>query len=254
MIVDQADFADAVLNPDLTVPSGLLDPHGRPAGKRFDVYRNNVVVSLIDAMQTAFPVVYKLLGESFFKAMAGIYVRAHPPKSPLLMFYGEDFPAFLESFKPVGHLPYLADVARLELLRRHSYHSADVAPISPEELVALSPDDLMIAKLTLVPSTYILASDYPILSIWNMNMAEDAPKPETAGQIVLVTRPHLDVEMTVLDAPTHAFLSDLGGNPLGAAYDAGIQISKDFDLSQAISLLLSQNLVAKIKAKEVIIT
>jgi len=38
----QDSFTDALLNPDLATPSGLVDPKGRVAGKRFDVYRNNV--------------------------------------------------------------------------------------------------------------------------------------------------------------------------------------------------------------------
>ena len=94
MTVSQTDFTAALLNADLATPAGMVDYQGRPAGKRFDVYRNNVVVSLIDAMETAFPAIHKLVGDEFFKAMAGIYVRAHPPTTPMMMFYGEAFPEF----------------------------------------------------------------------------------------------------------------------------------------------------------------
>ena len=32
----QAEFRDALLDPDLPVPAGLTDPQGHPAGRRFD--------------------------------------------------------------------------------------------------------------------------------------------------------------------------------------------------------------------------
>lgn len=82
----QDTFTNALLDPAQPTPDGLIDPNGRVAGKRFDVYRNNVVHSLIDAMGDAFPALKKIVGEDFFDAMAGVYVRAHPPKTPMMMF------------------------------------------------------------------------------------------------------------------------------------------------------------------------
>jgi hypothetical protein len=56
----------------------VTDPAGRPAGARFDVYRNR------EALVTGFPVVHALVGDAFFRAMAGVFLRAHPPTSPIL--------------------------------------------------------------------------------------------------------------------------------------------------------------------------
>ena len=55
MNVDQDAFRAALLDPSLVAPEGLTDGQGRPAGRRFDVYRNNVSVALADALETAFP-------------------------------------------------------------------------------------------------------------------------------------------------------------------------------------------------------
>jgi hypothetical protein len=41
----QTGFATALLDPARPAPEGLVNPFGGPAGKRFDVYRNNVAVS-----------------------------------------------------------------------------------------------------------------------------------------------------------------------------------------------------------------
>jgi putative DNA-binding protein len=237
-----------LLNPNRAHPKELIDPFGRQAGKRFDVYRNNVVASLIDAMQIAFPVINKLIGDVFFKTMAGIYVRKHPPSSPLLMFYGESFPAFLEGFKHVAHLPYLADVARLELARRRCYHAADTVPIEADLLAEIAPEVLMTSTFTLSPALELLSSRYPIFTIWNVNMIEDAPKPEASGEFVLLTRPELDVEMQKIDLATHMFMSTLKTQNLEQAYDAATRVSKDFDLSNAFNLLLKGKIITKVAA------
>ena len=66
MSSDQASFAEALLDPDRRVPDGVTS-HTHPApAKRFAVYRNNVVVSLIDALATRFPAVQRIVGEEFF--------------------------------------------------------------------------------------------------------------------------------------------------------------------------------------------
>ncbi|MCP5072946.1 MAG: DUF2063 domain-containing protein [Rhodobacteraceae bacterium] len=246
MIVGQAEFTCALLNPKQATPAGLTDPKGRPAGKRFDVYRNNVVFSLLDAMETAFPVVQKLVGTDFFRAMAGIYVRKYPPKTPLLMFYGEDFPDFLAGFEPAQKLGYLPDVAGLELARRISYHAADSTTVSADVLGKVAPDAMMQARLTLAPAMQVLSSRYPIASIWEFNMIEGAAKPKPGGQIVLITRPKLDLDMQVVSPATGAFLQSLqNGRSLSDAHDAATAREPGFDLAGAIGLLLSNELINK---------
>ncbi|MEM7438498.1 MAG: DNA-binding domain-containing protein [Pseudomonadota bacterium] len=248
MGVTQLAFTTALLDPDVDVPEGLIGPDGRPAGKRFNVYRNNVIVSLMDAMEDAFPVISKLIGLQNFRNLARIFVKDFPPASPLLMFYGAEFPEFLESFEPLGHVPYLADVARLELARRDAYHAADVVPVSPNALSAVTPERLMDSHFDLAPALQMVASPYPIVTLWHFNMTEGAPKPTPAAEVALITRPQLDLEMQVIGADAAAFLAALQENlTLGEAYESGLTISEDFDLSAAIGLLLSGGLITDIK-------
>ena len=105
----QTDFRAALLDPERAVPKGLTDGEGHPTTRRFAVYRNNVTVSLINALADIFPGVQKITGEEYFRAMAREYVRAHPPSSPLLFLYGQKFADFVENFEPAKTMPYLAD-------------------------------------------------------------------------------------------------------------------------------------------------
>jgi hypothetical protein len=249
MTVNQTVFTQALLNPEMAIPDGLVDPEGRPAGKRFNVYRNNVVVSLMDAMETAFPVVQKLIGAENFRKLAGLYVRQHPPENPMLMFYGGALPAFLEGFEPLASVPYLGDVARLELARRDAYHAADADAISGDTLGAIAPNALMQTTFTLAPSLQIIDSPYPIYGIWHFNMTEEANAPVPAAETVMITRPQLDLEMQVISAGQAAFLRALqSSQALGSAFEAANETEDGFDLSAAIVLMLQSDLIIKLKS------
>ena len=187
---DQASFAEALLDPERRVPDGVTS-HTHPApAKRFAVYRNNVVVSLIDALATRFPALQRIVGEEFFRAMAGVFVRAHPPRSPLMMTYGEDLPAFVETFAPAAELPYLADVARLEAARTRAFHAADATPLPAEAFSDLEPTDLETLRIRFSPSTATVRSSHPIVTIWAMNAdeAEPAPIEDWRGEDALISR------------------------------------------------------------------
>jgi hypothetical protein len=248
MTAFQNEFTSALLDPKKATPNGIIDPDGRVAGKRFDVYRNNVVHSLIEAMGDAFPAIKKIVGDPFFDAMAAVYVRAHPPKTPMMMFYGQDFPAFLQTFEPAAHLPYLADVAALELARRYSYHAADADPVDAMVLTTLAPEALMDACFTFVPSAVLFQVNNPAQSIWQFNMVE--PFQITATQEwVLITRPEMDVVANNLDAATYAFLVAIqGGSTLAVSADAGLTIDPKFDLSAAIGLMMGTQIIHQVKS------
>ncbi len=239
MNVDQTQFRKAILDPGRDVPPGLVDPEGRPAGKRFDVYRNNVIVSLSNALGEAFPVIRKLLGDNNFSILAGHFVRAHPPASPLIATYGDALPGFLEGFEPVRSLGYLPDIARLELALRKSYHAADAAPIDSARLQELSPDRLMETRFALAPALRLVRSDWPIVAIWRFN-AEDGPKPEMGPETALVTRPEFDPILTALSPAGHGFLAELAqGRTFGAALETATEQDPDFDLTPALAALVS---------------
>ncbi|MEM6386950.1 MAG: DNA-binding domain-containing protein [Pseudomonadota bacterium] len=245
MTVDQATFGQAVLSPEAQRPSGLSDGAGRPAGRRFDVYRNNVAVSLTEALETAFPVIRKLVGDSNFKLLAGTFFRKHPPMSPLMMFYGDEMPSFLETFEPTQSLGYLPDVARLELALRQSYHAADHDPIDPTDLQVLSPDMLMASNLHLAPSLRVVRSNWPIYAIWRFNM-DDGPKPAATAEDVVVLRANMDPKPVLLPPGAGSFLTAItSGKPLGEAFEAAINEVPTFDLSATLALLLGSNSIAK---------
>lgn len=238
----QTAFAQAVLDPAAPVPEGVIDPLGRPAPRRFDVYRNNVAASLVAALEDGFPVVQKLVGEAFFKAMALVYLREEPPDSPVLMGYGAGFPAFLERFPPVAHLGYLPDVARLDLALRESYHAADAEPVPIEVLARLGSEALLARRVRLAPSLRLLRSRWPVQSIWCANR-EDGPPPVTEPQDVLVLRPVFDPRPHRLGPGQGQVIAALlAGESLGAALEA----SPACDAGALLTVLMQNRAIVEI--------
>ncbi|HET7851231.1 MAG TPA: DNA-binding domain-containing protein [Methyloceanibacter sp.] len=244
----QDEFAEALLSATTPVPSCLKGSGIRRADRRFAVYRNNVAASLIEALGARFPVVKRLVGEEFFSAMAHAFVLREPPFSPLLIHYGETFAAFIAEFEEAKPLPYLADVARFEFARGVAYHAADAEPLPRAAFASLAAGGVGAVRVTLHPSVGIVASAYPVLSIWEVNQAT-AVKPVShwGPEAALVARPFLEVETRRIGAGTAAFLAALrGGSTIAEAEEIATAAVADFNASDGLAVLIGAHLATSL--------
>lgn len=214
--------------------------------RRFSVYRNTIAHSLSNALAQRFPAVRRIVGAAFFDAAAGVFVRAHPPESPLLHTYGAAFPQFLAQFPPAVSLSYLPDVARIEVLRGQAYHAADAAAMSPEAFgraVGTRPDDTI---LRLHPALHILMSAYPVVSIWQMNQP-DAPSVDLVprAEAALIFRNGTAVNVLPVPDVIARVVTALGdGMPLGDV----LARNNPTAITDALSLLLRHGLIVGVNA------
>ncbi|MES2845049.1 MAG: DNA-binding domain-containing protein [Pseudomonadota bacterium] len=181
-----AAFACGIV--DGTLPPGLTAHAPQDAARRFDVYRNTIAVGLTDALAKRFPVIERLVGTAFFRAMAKVYLDANRPKSPVLLEWGETFPGFLAHFPPLAGYTYMADVARIELARGRAYHAADARPIAASALLAAAADPGT-ARLGVHPSVQVLHLSHPAVTIWAANQpgaqAQNLTMPGSETALVL---------------------------------------------------------------------
>lgn len=234
-------FSKALLDPEQPKPAGIVGPHGKKAVKRFNVYRNNVTVGLINALADIYPAVHRIVGDRFFRSMAKAYIRTEQPSSPLLFRYGSGFPAFMETFEPVRELVYLPDVARLERAWLDAFHAADRPVLGADELAAVAPQDLAQQSFAPHPAARVLRSPYAAVSVFSANRAGEDPSGIKTGiaEDGLVTRRAFDVEVRHLPPGGAVFLQLLmNGDTLGEAAGATAAESEDFDLAAAIAAML----------------
>lgn len=242
-LLDYADaFSARLLDPSADVPEDVALATGHSAASRFNVYRNNVTVSLIDAVASIYPAVQRITGIEFFRAMARFYVRAKPPASPLLFEYGRDFPEFIASYEYAVDMPWLADTARIERAWLDAYHAADAAPLGAAEFGAIEPEMLASVHLTPHPATHVLRSRYPAVSIFAMNRVDDPSSSvhSSTPEDALITRPEHDVIVSNLSSGGAVFVTSLmNGQSLGAAVEAAFDDTPSFDLQANLAGVIS---------------
>jgi hypothetical protein len=262
-----AAFARGLTNPDAQAPEDVTGPAGNEARrdatgatgakkgvvKRYNVYRNNVTVSLIDALAAIYPAVQRLTGSDFFRAMARVHVRATPPVSPLLFEYGRDFPGFIDQYEYAKGMPWLADVARIERAWLDAYHAAD-RPVLPAQIFE-SIDPAQLGELRFVPhpAARVVRSRYAAVSIFAMNRRDgptESPEPLDSSQPedALVTRPEADVIVSHLPAGGAAFLNTLiAGESLGVAVAAAFDEAPSFDLPASLNGMIVSGVLTAIQ-------
>ncbi|CAN7681314.1 HvfC/BufC N-terminal domain-containing protein [Neorhizobium sp. LjRoot104] len=232
----QNAFAAALLHPDQPLPRGITTARGTADSSRFAVYRNNVYVGLTTALGQRFPVTKRLVGSDFFAGMARAYTADHKPATPLIMHYGDGFPDFVAAFPPAASLPYLPDVARIEVAWTRAYHAADSLPLGVTALASVAPERISEMALVPHPSARLVLSDFPAGSIWGAHQGETvATVADWHPEAALVVRPAMHVEVHVLpprDATFAACLLD--GATLGEAAQTAFAAAPDFDFGSAL--------------------
>lgn len=240
----QAELAGVLLAADRPAPAGLV-----PAG-RFAVYRNNVVAGLIEALGAAYPAVRSLVGETFFKAAAGQFVRQAPPRSPVLIDFGAGFAEFLESFPPVAGLPYLAAVARLERAWLSAYNAAEATPLPIAALGRVPEEALGLCRLGPHPSLQLVVSSFSIVALWAANTGRGPHESVDLGraETALVVRPEELVMVESLTPGMAALVATLADDqPLGAAAEAAMRADSGFELGPALGRLFALGAVVGLR-------
>lgn len=249
----QAVFAAALGDPDRPAPPTIARRSGQAGAKRFDIYRNNVVMASIGALADSFPAVEALVGDAFFRAMARVFAAERPPHSAVFSEYGQGFPAFIEGFAPAVGVPYLADIAWLDWARLQAYHAPE-APVLPiEALAALPADSIGAAGLAAHPSVTVVRSRYPIGAIWAdaMGQGADAPVDLRQPQSVVVLRHGTELETRLLPPGGAVFLDRLiAGASIDAACQAAGQAEPAFVLEDHLAGLFALGAFSALATRE----
>ena len=146
---------------------GLLPLAIAGPAQGLEIYQGAVARALESALQELFPVCLALVGEECFREIARHYDTQRSGAQADLARAGDELPGFLPSLHFLQSVPYLADVAALELARQRSRRHRVVNVLASVEASAseLAADPF---GWCLVPNASLqrIASGYPVLEIW----------------------------------------------------------------------------------------
>ena len=158
---------------------------------RCNVYRNNVTISLLNALGAEYPVVTKIVGVQKFNSLVVDYISQYPPSNEVLHYYGFHFPEFISYQDCDKAVPYLYDLAMLEREVHKASYAISSSPLSIERLAAYdiaSENDQIYLKLNECVS--LISSKFQINQIRN-NIVEQGGvdyKDHIVDDYLMITR------------------------------------------------------------------
>jgi len=230
----QESFARCLFDAaDSDVLAHLAGAHGMDANAGLAVYRNSTFCNYRGALREAYPVIQRLVGEEYFDQAADDFIRFTPSTFGDVNLYGAGFGDFLASYPGARELVYLPDVARLEWAVHLAFQAIDVAPPDFARLADVPPKRLAALRFSLHPSVRLLASPWPVLTIWRANQPGcigEGIGLRAGGDRLLVIRRGHDVDLELVSAAEFAALAALANKAsLGDALEVAHMADPDFD-------------------------
>lgn len=241
--INQENLAVVLFDPLARVPAAIANVD---CCTRADFRHAGIGGFLIRALAARYPVVRRLIGDDSFLEVARRFIAIQPPRLPIVQRFGEAFPEYLRSLGEAASFEYVADIAELEAARARAHHSADARPLDARVFSLLSTSSFNECGLVLHPSVALVASRFPIVTIWRANQTDTAGgildqwRPEAA----LIVRSFLDVDVLLLPAGGHVFTNALlSGWTIGAAAASAGDDDPEFDLAANLTILAEANIV-----------
>lgn len=242
-------FARPASNAIKTLAACALDPWARG----LKAYQSNGHALAERALQSAYPVVAQLLGDSSFSDLTRALWHAHPPVRGDVALWGAQLPRFLAASADLQDEPYLEDVAALEWALHSGATAADGDADLPS-LSLLTTQDPAELALYLAPGCSVLPSAWPIVSIVEahrtqaMDMAEvGALVRQRVAQTAVVWRAGFKPSVRQALVGEASLLGALlDGSSLGVALDG----AADLDFAAWLPLAVQTGLVLGARPKD----
>src|SRR5262249_26713915 len=166
------DPAAAIPDPWAVVPMPVLASTFVYVETLSNVDPDSGFADLLNILADRFPVVRRLASVETFEAVARQFIFSEPPASNRV-HYGDTIPKFIRKVGCSPSIEYLADIAELEMARGTAYRARSVPPLALSAFATLSRRRLDTVKVDLHPSISLIASRFPIVTIWEANQADN---------------------------------------------------------------------------------
>ena len=154
------------------IPSPTLDDFIRGDGglgaiERLDIYANMYFFRLLDCLKEDSPRLAVALGADRFHNLVTDYLLRHPSENPSLRHLSRHLVEFVRGHALSSELPWLADLARLELARLDAFDAPDARPLTRADLAAMPAEAAGEVRLVFVPAHALLRFEHDVAQAWS---------------------------------------------------------------------------------------
>lgn len=176
-----------------------------PAARALEVYREDYLVRMSEALKNTYRSVHSVLGDEDFFSAALSYLNQHPSTFSDLDEYGEGFEDFLKSHLLSQDFPFLPDLAHFEWSFRLVFHSEEKKGLEAIELGQALSDEKM--NLSLCPSALLLSYSYSVETIYSSG-DEESDLDYSHEQHILMFKKNAFVKMHLLSKNQYEFMKN----------------------------------------------
>jgi len=215
----QEAFQRFLLAGDSEIASHVVGTQRVPVETRLGIYGEGYRSRLIEALESSFPALAALLGETDFHTLAAQYVSTHASTFFSIRYYGDRMARFLATDPDYSKAPLLAELAQWEWAMATVFDAADAQPIDVSALSQLAPEKWADLRFEWSPATQVLELEWNVPDIWKA-VTEETQRPEpslsTEASSWLIWRRDLQIYFRPLaHAEAAAVAASIGGQSFG---------------------------------------
>ncbi len=221
------------------IPGGKLDKVSC-----LQAYKNDYTARLSSALGDNFESIWTILGDEDFFKLTHHYIKEHPSSHYDLGEFGNELPNFL-----INHeLPYLSELAILEIEFRRLFNSSPSLSVDQEKLAALG--DPSEVRFNITSLSYLSSSKFPLYRIWELrgqNSEEKFKKIEWKPENFFMYNSTGTVQVLFLSNNQKDLLKALiSGQTLGAALEK-LEGIEEVEVQELFTNLVINNLIVDLK-------
>lgn len=249
----QTEFRTAALKNNSSSLADAIIENNFSVAQQLQIYHNNILTSLTEALQSIYTNIQRLVGEDFFVATARIYIPNHLPHTGTLIEFASDFAEFLANFEHTKSMDYLVDIAKIDWACHQIYHAKDSHEFDLNQLREIPEDYYEKLIFELNPASCILKSRYPVLRILQLCMNEQDGSAETVdltegGDNILIIRRVLDISFEKLNEAEFTFLTAINAKKVfSTVVEETLNIDSNFDINGYLQKCLMGKVIVDFK-------
>lgn len=146
------------------------------------IYRNNLAMTALRSLSISYPVIHKMIGEQALYVLVKRLIEIELPSTGDWADWGKGLSHVLEQSELHDEHPYLTDIAKLEwaflLASRSGFADLDI-----DSLALLKDDNVEAVKVLLNSSLMLIASDFPLYSLWRLHRSATQNRLPTRDEL-----------------------------------------------------------------------